>query len=76
MVINNRYDLYHVLILFIKFVRFRDRNHQIWLEVEGFDSNIVYPNGLSCTLPKELQVKMIRSINGLENANIVQYGKI
>lgn len=55
--------------------RFRNRNHQIWLEEEGFDSDIIYPNGLSCTLPEELQVKMIRSINGLENANIIQFGK-
>ncbi|XP_050434948.1 protein MTO1 homolog, mitochondrial [Adelges cooleyi] len=57
-----------------KSLKFRDRSHQIWLEIEGFDSNIVYPNGLSCTLPEELQVKMIRSIEGLENANIVQFG--
>lgn len=56
--------------------RFRNRNHQIWLEIEGFDSDVVYPNGLSCTLPEDLQIKMIRSINGLENANIVQYGKV
>lgn len=56
--------------------RFRDRNHQIWLEEEGFESNIIYPNGLSCTLPEELQIKMIRSIDGLQNANITQYGKV
>jgi tRNA uridine 5-carboxymethylaminomethyl modification enzyme len=42
--------------------------------VEGLDSDIIYPNGLSCTLPEDLQVKMIRSIEGLENANIIQYG--
>ncbi|XP_025416283.1 protein MTO1 homolog, mitochondrial isoform X2 [Sipha flava] len=57
-----------------KSLKFRDRNHQIWLEVEGLDSDIIYPNGLSCTLPEDLQVKMIRSIEGLENANIIQYG--
>lgn len=57
-----------------KSLKFGDRNHQIWLEIEGFDSDVVYPNGLSCTLPEDLQIKMIRSINGLENANIVQYG--
>lgn len=60
----------------IKHFRFRNRNHQIWLEIEGFDSDIVYPNGLSCTLPKEMQEKMIRCIDGLENANIVQFGKV
>lgn len=57
-----------------KILRFGERTHQIWLEVEGFDSNIIYPQGLSCTLPKDLQVKLVRNLVGLENAEIVQPG--
>lgn len=44
------------------------------MEPEGFDSDIVYPNGLSCTLPEELQVDLVRTIPGLENADVVRPG--
>lgn len=44
------------------------------MEPEGLDSDIVYPNGLSCTLPEELQLKLIRLIPGLEKAEIVRPG--
>lgn len=59
-------------ILFL--LRFGDKDHQIWLEPEGFTSDVVYPNGLSCTLPEELQVEMIRQIKGLENTTVLRPG--
>ncbi|XP_064618696.1 protein MTO1 homolog, mitochondrial-like [Lineus longissimus] len=57
-----------------KALRFGGREHQIWLEPEGFDSDVVYPNGISCTLPAELQQQMVNKIGGLENAVVVQPG--
>ncbi|KDR21418.1 protein MTO1 homolog, mitochondrial [Zootermopsis nevadensis] len=57
-----------------KALRFGDKDHQIWLEPEGFTSDVVYPNGLSCTLPEELQVEMIRQIKGLENTTVLRPG--
>ncbi|KAF7492204.1 Protein MTO1 -like protein [Sarcoptes scabiei] len=57
-----------------KIIRFPNRNHQIWLEPEGFDSDLIYPNGISCTLPEECQFDLIRSIAGLENARMVRPG--
>ena len=49
-------------------------NHQIFLEPEGLGSDLIYPNGLSTALPKDVQEKFLRSIRGLENAVIVEYG--
>ncbi|MBN2070792.1 MAG: tRNA uridine-5-carboxymethylaminomethyl(34) synthesis enzyme MnmG [Candidatus Krumholzibacteriota bacterium] len=58
-----------------KVVRFSDRpRHQIFLEPEGRDSEEIYINGLSTSLPAEIQEKMIRTIEGLEQAEIVRYG--
>ncbi len=58
-----------------KISRFADKEtHQIFLEPEGLDSNLVYPNGLSTSLPRNVQDDFIRSITGLENAVIEQYG--
>jgi tRNA uridine 5-carboxymethylaminomethyl modification enzyme len=57
-----------------KILRFGDKTHQIWLEVEGFDSDLIYPQGLSCTLPADLQVKLVRSLVGMENAEIARPG--
>ncbi|OWK01321.1 MTO1, partial [Cervus elaphus hippelaphus] len=57
-----------------KVLRFPNRVHQVWLEPEGMDSDLIYPQGLSVTLPAELQEKMITCIRGLENAKMVQPG--
>jgi tRNA uridine 5-carboxymethylaminomethyl modification enzyme len=58
----------------VKVKRFPDRRHHIWLEPEGLNSPIVYPNGISCSLPRPVQEAMIHSIPGLENTKITQYG--
>ena len=58
-----------------KIKRFGERDgHQIFLEPEGLDSSIVYPNGLSTSLPEDVQEDFIHSIPGLERAEIVQPG--
>ena len=58
-----------------KVTRFGDRDgHQIFLEPEGLASNLVYPNGLSTSLPADVQTEFVRSIDGLERAEIVQPG--
>ncbi|MDR2777892.1 MAG: tRNA uridine-5-carboxymethylaminomethyl(34) synthesis enzyme MnmG [Rickettsiales bacterium] len=57
-----------------KIVKFGDRDrHQIFLEVEGFGSNSVYPNGISTSLPRDIQEKFIHTIEGLENCKILRY---
>lgn len=57
-----------------KILRFGEKSHQVWLEPEGFDSDVIYPNGLSCTLPADLQKKLVQTIPGLENAEIIRPG--
>lgn len=58
-----------------KLVKFPDRErHQIFLEPEGLDTVQVYPNGLSTSLPEEVQEAMVRSVEGLEEAKIMEYG--
>lgn len=55
--------------------RFGDRDgHQIFLEPEGLDTYLVYPNGISTSLPSDVQVDLVRSVEGLERAEIVQPG--
>ena len=55
--------------------RFADRDsHQIFLEPEGLDDHTVYPNGISTSLPREVQVALVASIEGLETAKILQFG--
>jgi tRNA uridine 5-carboxymethylaminomethyl modification enzyme len=55
--------------------RFADRDgHQIFLEPEGLDDRTVYPNGISTSLPEDVQVEMVRSIAGLEKAEILRPG--
>jgi tRNA uridine 5-carboxymethylaminomethyl modification enzyme len=58
-----------------KIVRFADKSsHQIFVEPEGLDTNIVYPNGISTSLPAETQERFVRTIVGFENARITQPG--
>ena len=58
-----------------KVVRFADKaSHQIFLEPEGLEDHTVYPNGISTSLPAEVQEAYVRSISGLENAVITQPG--
>jgi len=58
-----------------KILRFADKDsHQIFLEPEGLDDSTVYPNGISTSLPAEIQEAYVRSIRGLENARIIQPG--
>jgi tRNA uridine 5-carboxymethylaminomethyl modification enzyme len=58
-----------------KVVRFKDKTrHQIFLEPEEIDSNEYYANGISTSLPQEVQVKLVRSITGLEEAEINKTG--
>jgi tRNA uridine 5-carboxymethylaminomethyl modification enzyme len=58
-----------------KIVRFADKpRHQIFLEPEGLTTVEVYPNGLSTSLPLDVQVEMVRSIVGLESAEIMRPG--
>jgi tRNA uridine 5-carboxymethylaminomethyl modification enzyme len=58
-----------------KIVRFGERDgHQIFLEPEGLDDNTVYPNGISTSLPEEVQAALVFSIPGLERARIIRPG--
>ncbi len=58
-----------------KISRFADKNrHQIFLEPEGLDDSTVYPNGISTSLPEEVQAEFIHTIAGLENAKILKPG--
>ena len=58
-----------------KVSRFKDKtSHQVFLEPEGLDSDLIYPNGISTSLPKEIQEKFIKTIRGLENVKIKEYG--
>ena len=55
--------------------RFADRDgHQIFLEPEGLDDPTIYPNGISTSLPEDVQLAMVRSMAGLERAEILQPG--
>lgn len=58
-----------------KVVRFAHHtSHHIFLEQEGYGSDVIYPNGISTSLPKDVQDDFIHSIVGLENATIIRYG--
>jgi tRNA uridine 5-carboxymethylaminomethyl modification enzyme len=58
-----------------KIVRFADKtSHQIFVEPEGLTTSVVYPNGISTSLPYEVQIEFVRSITGFESAVITQPG--
>ena len=58
-----------------KIHRFADKeSHQIFIEPEGLTSQEIYPNGISTSMPKDIQQKMVRSITGFENAEITKFG--
>ena len=58
-----------------KVVRFADKNqHQIFIEPEGLDTHELYPNGISTSLPFDVQLNLVRSIAGFENAHITRPG--
>ncbi|MCH9798591.1 MAG: tRNA uridine-5-carboxymethylaminomethyl(34) synthesis enzyme MnmG [Betaproteobacteria bacterium] len=58
-----------------KINRFADKDsHQIFIEPEGLQTNEVYPNGISTSLPFDVQLNLVRSIKGLENAHILRPG--
>ena len=57
-----------------KIVRFKEaQQHHVMLEPEDSAGKIIYPNGLSCCLPKDVQEKMVRSVPGLEHAEFIAY---
>ncbi|KAF9467577.1 glucose inhibited division protein A-domain-containing protein [Collybia nuda] len=56
-----------------KILRFAHKeHHNVWLEPEGYDSDVIYPNGISCSIPEEVQESMLRTIPGLENVKMVR----
>lgn len=57
-----------------KIVRFKDaEQHHVMLEPEDMEGKVIYPNGLSCSLPRDVQERMVRSVPGLENAEFLKY---
>jgi tRNA uridine 5-carboxymethylaminomethyl modification enzyme len=58
-----------------KVIRFGHKpSHIIWLEPEGFDTDVIYPNGISMTVPADVQEAMLKTIRGLENVTMLQPG--
>ncbi|MGB4191370.1 MAG: tRNA uridine-5-carboxymethylaminomethyl(34) synthesis enzyme MnmG [Rickettsiales bacterium] len=58
-----------------KITRFAHKNaHQVFLEPEGLDTNFIYPNGISTSLPEEAQLEFLKTIVGLENVSVLRYG--
>lgn len=58
-----------------KIMRFADKDrHQVFLEPEGLDDDTVYPNGISTSLPIDVQDEILKSIPGLENVEVIEYG--
>ena len=58
-----------------KVIRFADKkSHQVFLEPEGLNTRVIYPNGISTSLPQKIQEKFLRTIAGLEEAKIIRLG--
>lgn len=58
-----------------KIVKFKEKaRHQIFLEPQGLNRDEIYPNGLSTSLPEDVQIKMLHSIEGLEEAKVLRFG--
>lgn len=58
-----------------KIKRFSSKeSHNIWLEPEGLDDHTVYPNGISNTMPEDIQLNFLRMIKGLENVDMLKPG--
>jgi tRNA uridine 5-carboxymethylaminomethyl modification enzyme len=58
-----------------KIFKFKDKErHQVFLEPQGLSTNEVYPNGISTSLPEDVQLKILHSIEGLENAKVIRFG--
>lgn len=57
-------------------LRFPGRQHQVWLEPEGLTSDLLYPQGLSMTMPPEIQLQVIREIPALHRAEIRTAGRV
>lgn len=58
-----------------KIIRFQNKDfHQIWLEPEGFNTDVIYPNGISMTVPADTQEQMLRTIVGLDGVTMLQPG--
>lgn len=58
-----------------KVIKFPHKDfHYVWLEPEGLDTDLIYPNGISCTMPEEIQEKLVRLMPGCENVTMTQPG--
>lgn len=57
-----------------KILRWGTKSHQIWLEPEGFDSPVIYPQGMSLTFPPDIQERILHSIPGLQNVKMLRPG--
>lgn len=57
-----------------KVLKFGHKSHQVWLEPETLEMKVIYPNGISCTLPEEIQERLVKAVIGLENAKMLRPG--